>query len=130
MYATYAYYTSEWYGSICTSEDWPKYGQRASDYIDYITMGKAATYTDTTGALKKACCAVAEQIAQSDALTANITAAGGEVASETVGSHSVSYRSSTEVSAALKASMLSAAQTYLLPTGLLYRGAICIRRIP
>lgn len=128
MYATYAFYTDEFFGSVISEEDFDKYATRASDYIDYLTMGKAKAYEDTNGALAKACCAVAEQIANSDSITASIGVA--EIASETVGSHSVSYRSSVELKAGLDAAMLSAAQMYLTPTGLLYRGVPCIRRIP
>lgn len=130
MYATYAYYTGAWYGSTISSDDWEKYATRASDYIDYLTGGRAKTYDDTTDALKKACCAVAEQMALSDSIIENVSAAGGEVASESVGSHSVSYRSSAEMQMGYKQAMLSAAHMYLFPTGLLYRGAICIRHIP
>ena len=127
MYATYDYYTAEWYGTIITdSADFDKYAQRASDYLDYITMGKAKSYDDTNDALAKACCAIAEQIDLAD----SVGVAAGMVASESVGSHSVSYRSGAEMKASLDASMLNAAQMYLLSTGLLYRGVPCIRRIP
>ena len=128
MYADYTYYTHSWYGNVISAGDWNKYASRASDYIDYITMDKAKTYNDTGDALKKACCAVAEQIAVSDSISTSMSVAS--LASETVGSHSVSYRSEAEIITGATRAMLSVAQTYLLPTGLLYRGAPCIRRIP
>lgn len=128
MYATYDFYVTEFYGDILTDENFDKCASRASDYIDYLTMGKAKSYTDTDNVLARCCCALAEQYPSLDALTVSV--ADGEVASETVGSHSVSYRSSAEVKASWQANLLSIAQMYLTPTGLLYRGVPCIRRIP
>ena len=128
MYADYTFYAGEFYGTVVKTEDWNKYASRASDYIDYITGGKAKTYEDTDGALAKACCAVAEQMAISESISDSMSVAG--LASETVGSHSVTYRSESEIHAGMKAAMLNAAQTYLFPTGLLYRGIPCIRHIP
>ena len=127
-YATYAFYANTYHGDILTADNFDRYAERASDYLDYVTMGKAQNYVDTTGALAKACCAAAEKFESSDAIA--IRVANGEVASETVGSHSVSYRSSAEMQAALGTQLLSAVQMYLAPTGLLYRGVPCIRRIP
>lgn len=128
MYATYQYYTDEYYGNVISNEDWNRYATRASDYINYITGGKAAVYDDVNNLLAKACCAVADQIAVSEAISSSMSVAG--LASETVGSHSVTYRSETEIQASMQAGMLNAAQTYLFQTGLLYRGVPCIRRIP
>jgi len=127
-YATYEYYVNSFYGDLLTADNFDRYAGRASDYLDYVTMGKAAAYDDSTGALAKACCACAEKFSASDAIFARV--ADGEVASESVGSHSVSYRSSGELQAAIGKELLSTVQMYLLPTGLLYRGAPCIRRIP
>lgn len=128
MYATYNDYVSIYYGNAIEADDFDKYASRASDYIDYLTMGKAKTFNDVDNALAKACCAIAEKIANADSITASVGVA--EIASETVGSHSVSYRSSAELKAGLDAAMLAAAQMYLTSTGLLYRGVPCIRRIP
>lgn len=128
MYATYSFYVDEYYGNVISSDDWNRYATRASDYIDYITGGKAKTYDDVNDAVKKACCAVADKMAVSDSISSSMSVAG--LASETVGSHSVSYRSEAEIQASATAAQLSAAQMYLFPTGLLYRGVPCIRRIP
>ena len=128
MYATYEFYVTTFYGDVLTADNFSRYAGRASDYLDYITMGKAQAYDDANGALAKACCAAAEKFAASEAV--NVRVADGEVASESVGSHSVTYRSSAELQAALGQQLLSSVQMYLLPTGLLYRGAPCIRHIP
>ena len=112
MYASYDFYTNEFYGNVIESTDWDKYASRASDYIDYITGGKAKTYDDVNGNLAKACCAVAEQIAVSDSISSSMSVAG--LASETVGSHSVTYRSGAEIQASMKAGMLWQAQRIAL----------------
>ena len=127
-YSDYNFYVNDFHGDVIAGEDFDKYASRASDYLDYITLGKAKTYDDTTDALAKACCAVAEQIDLANKSSMGVSVS--MVASETVGSHSVSFRSGAEMEASLDASMLNAAQMYLLPTGLLYRGVPCIRRIP
>lgn len=130
-YATYAFYTTTYHGDVLTADNFDKYADRASDYIDYITMGKAAGYTDSDDKLAKCCCALAEKFQSQDVEIENsVGVSVGAVASETVGSHSVSYRSTAEIKAAFDAALLSVVQMYLLPTGLLYRGVPCIRRTP
>lgn len=118
-YADYNYYAETFYGDLIPEESFDKYISRASDYIDRITMGKAATYT-ADEAVKKAACAVAEQLMLIGSARASI--ASGEIASESVGSHSVSYRSGVETAASLEAGLLNVATGYLANTGLLYRG--------
>lgn len=127
-YATYEFYTETYYGDVLDEENFDKYASRASDYIDRLTMNKAKSYDDADGLLAKACCVAAEQLSAIHA--ARLSAGSGELASESVGSHSVSYRSGVEVAAALEKDMRNLVESYLLTTGLLYRGIPCIRRIP
>lgn len=127
-YATYEFYTTVYYGNVLTEENFARYAARASDYLDYLTFSKAKSYDDTDGALAKACCAVAEQISYKDTMRASFE--NGEIASESVGSHSISYRSGAEVTEGVEKAMSSAARSYLLPTGLLYRGLPCTARTP
>lgn len=126
-YATFDFYANTFHGDSLTVDVFDKYAARASDYIDYITMGKAAGYTDANNQLAKCCCALAEKYGAFDA---DVSVAADTVASETVGSHSISYRSSADIKAGLDSALLGIAQMYLLSTGLLYRGVPCIRRIP
>lgn len=146
MYADYLFYTDEFFGVAISYEDFPRLASRASDFLDYYTRGKAAkapeTDTATKLALAKACCAVAEAIQDDDrnkALAAQISAAAlasgsGEIKSETVGSHSVSYATSADYSRGasgaarerdLRAAYAEIASVYLVNTGLLYRGGCC-----
>lgn len=131
MYADYEYYIETFYGNVLTSENFDRYASKAGDFIDYITFGKAASNADLP-AVKKCCCALAEQYMAIEAVkvaaSAKVTS-DGIIASETVGSHSRSFRNGVDgaqaVSAA-EAELGNIARRYLLPTGLLYRGVKCV----
>lgn len=128
-YATYAYYTDTFYGDVLTEDTFDKYAARASDYIDRLTMNKAKDYT-ADDSVKKACCAAAEQLSMIAKAKASTASENGELASESVGSYSVSYRSGVETAKELEAQLYNIVAGYLAMTGLLYRGIPCIRRIP
>ena len=98
MYADYEYYESDFYGDKIDDEAFPKYAMLASDFIDYMTMGRAANNADLP-AVKKCCCALAEQYQTIDAVqkaaAAKVTE-DGIIASESVGSHSRSFRNGVD----------------------------------
>lgn len=123
-YADYAYYTTQYFGNAITEADFPRLAARASTFIDYYTGGKAAGSAETTK-LADACCAIAEtyQIIEKARLSAS--SSNGEMASQTVGSYSVTYRSGMESAATAQAELAHIAQMYLAGTGLLYRGGKC-----
>ena len=127
MYADYSYYIGIFFGSLIPEENFTKYASRASDFIDYYTWGKAKNNADLPE-VKKCCCALAEQYFSIDALrvaaSAKVTT-DGIIASESVGSHSRSFRSGVDAAQAVQnaeAELANIAKRYLLPTGLLYRG--------
>lgn len=138
IYADYDYYANEYFGCSIKEADFNRLALHTSQYIDYITMGKAR---DGMEPVKMCCCALAEQyqaietaqeLAQKS-LSAG-TVDGAEVQSETVGSWSRSYRSGGDSaqSAAQAAKegrsvLLDTARQYLANTGLLYRGGRCCR---
>ena len=135
-YADYSYYTTTYGGNAISSSDFTRLAERSSDYIDYLTFGKAKTMDDDDR-VKKCCCAIAEKIALLDsvqsAVTSGIASAvenGGEITSETVGEWSVSKKSGLSAAESAKSyqetvnkEMSNIARRYLLSTGLLYRGA-------
>jgi len=130
MYADYAYYTSTFYGDMIPEDKFNKFASLASDFIDYFTMGKAAGQAELA-AVKKCCCALAERYQSLDALrkaaSAKVTE-DGIIASESVGSHSRSFRNGVEGAQAVteaEKELSNIARRYLLPTGLLYRGGVC-----
>lgn len=140
VYADYDYYLNEYYGRTIPAEDYPRLALRGSQYIDYITQGRAGARSGLE-AVKMCCCALAEQYQSIDTAAqlaqkslAAGAADGAEVSSETVGSWSRSYRSGGDsarsaVQAAEegKAALLSIVRQYLANTGLLYRGGRCCR---
>lgn len=137
MYADYTFYTETFYGTAIAEADFPRLSSRASDFIDYYTRGKAVAYENTTP-LAKCCCALAEQMQtdeQNKALAAKANAAAlasgtGEVKSESVGSWSVSYATTSDYAKTVAADAVNNANAayaaialrYLANTGLLYRG--------
>ena len=141
MYADYTFYTEAFYGTAIAEADFPRLSSRASDFIDYYTRGKAAKVTDEgiLPTLAKCCCAIAEAMQsdeQNKALAAKANAAAlasgtGEVKSESVGSWSVSYATTSDYIKAggaadavndANAAYAAIALRYLANTGLLYRG--------
>jgi len=126
IYADYAFYTDVFHGDAIPEEIFIRCATRASDYIDQITMNRAQDYVllhpDKSVPVKKACCALAEQYMQIYEAKARSMVEGGEIASESVGGHSISYRSSLETAATLEADLRKITTSYLGFTGLLYRG--------
>ena len=127
MYADYTFYVDVFLGDLIPAERFDKYATLASDFIDYFTMGRAANSAELP-AVKKCCCALAEQYmlveSVKKAAVANVTT-DGIIASETVGSHSRSFRTGTEgmqEATAAEAELANIARRYLMPAGLLYRG--------
>ena len=117
-YADYAFYSGEYLGRVITSEkDFAYYALRASEIIDSKTFGRIS---EITPAIKKACCAAADEL-YSDA-SAKAKAAGG-ISSESVDGYSVSYRAyNTEVEKAAEKRVNAAIKRYLGGTGLMFRG--------
>lgn len=127
-YATYEFYVETYHGTALDQTTFEAMADRASDYIDNLTMYKAQVYNDAKGMLAKACCCAAEEFPA--VLEARASASGGELASEHVGSYSVSYRSGAEVYAERMKMLKADVEGYLMGTGLLYRGVPCLVRIP
>lgn len=137
-YADYEYYATTYLGTAIKECDFPRLALRASSFLDYYTMGRAAPNAGLD-ALKMACCAIAEQYQYIDTATAlaqrSLTVSlesNGELQSQTVGSWSKTYRSGGDSAQqalssmqAAKASLASIVQQYLAGTGLLYRGRGC-----
>ena len=123
-YVDYTYYTTTYGGSAISSAEFTAYANRASSYIDYITMDRAVSLmslvspspeeTATITKIKNAVCAVADQM-KSYSMTG-----GGSISSESVGSHSVSY--STADRKVYAANTSSSVAMYLAHTGLMFRG--------
>lgn len=132
VYADYSYYTDSFFGRAISEADFPRLALRASQYIDYITQGKAEAKADLE-AVKMCCCELAEQYqaveASKQAQIESMSDEYVELQSETVGSWSRSFGNTADmaakISADAKASLYEIARQYLSRTGLLYRGGRC-----
>ena len=112
-YSDYEFYANE-YGGALSEEGFNKEALRASAYIDTLTMYRIDTQAleKYGNQIKLATCAVIDVYSSERD--------GGEIASESVGSWSRSYSTSGKDT---QARLYEAAETYLIMTGLLYRGA-------
>ena len=113
-YTTYEFYTSSYQGNSIPEADFARLAERASEYIDYITFGRAIDYDDTKNLLQKACCAVAETI--------KINENGGGVVAETVGKITRNYAAGVSTTPTESQRLYTAVSRYLLREGLLYLG--------
>lgn len=116
-YATYTFYTNTYLGSTIAAADFPRLALRASEVLDRLTFGRAATDTDNTNAVSMACCAVAEKYQQ-------VERDGGAdgITSESIGSNSVTYTENSEKQKTATEKYIASAAVYLGSTSLLFRG--------
>lgn len=95
-YADYTFYTDVYYGDQISVGDFPRLSERASDYIRAITQGISDKVTgNAEEAVKKAMCAVAEVVQCESRITSKAFSSEAAVSSESVGSWSRSYRSTS-----------------------------------
>lgn len=118
-YVDFNFYTGEYGGSTVVSSEFQLHALKASAFIDQLTSNRVAaiitagTDTDKIQAIKLAVCAVIDE-------QAKLEAAGGVIASESVGSHSVTYANAQSDNREKK--LGDAARLFLSNTGLLFRG--------
>lgn len=122
-YVDYAYYSTTYGGTAIATAEFTAYANRASAYIDYVTMDRAVALmslvspspeeTALISKIKNAVCAVADQLHA-------YSSDGGIIASESVGSHSVTYADREKQTLTKKLS--TAAYPFLAHTGLMFRG--------
>lgn len=125
VYADYNFYVTSFLGSSIREEDFPRLALRASQFIDYYTLGKSRNFPELED-IKMACCAIAEkyQIVEMAQRSA-VKRLHEDVKSESVGSYSVSYQTANEKAQAVsnaQSEVAATARQYLVGTGLLYRG--------
>ncbi len=116
-YATYEYYTTEYFGDILTEKEFPKYAKRASAEIDHVTFGRLSNMPESEipDVVRDAMCDVAEKLHEYE------VSEGSKIASENNDGYSVSYRDTGNVDIQ-KHEILTSIRTYLARTGLMYRG--------
>ena|SRR5690554_1409356 len=120
-YADFEYYSTVYLGTQIAEADFPQLALRASAVIDQLTYNRAADETDedTVEKIKNANCAVAEEMQK-------IESQGGDealaIASESIGSNSVSYAENSTKRLSAEQRYQKAAKLYLGSTGLMFAG--------
>lgn len=118
VYVDYLFYTEQFFGTAIAQADFDRLALRASMQIDQMTFGRAGpvVVADTDDAtilqIKLATCAVAEEIQRQEQ--------GGEIQSERIGNHQVSYVQAGQA-ASKQTRLTEAAKVYLWSTDLMYR---------
>ena len=123
MIATYDFYQTEYFGKLLSAEEFPEYATRADAWLSELTFNRYCSpdlSESQIQAVKMSECAVAEICYELQAEPVS----DPSISKETVGSHSVTYRTGTEAASSWAARIYDTAARYLLTTGLLYRGAI------
>lgn len=112
-YATYEYYTDQYFG-VMPEGDFKRLSRQASAYLDQVTLGRLDAIVSEGNAVKDACCAVADAY--------YLNEHGGGIASETNDGISVDYVAGVSNTKTDGQRLYEAAALYLGRTGLLYRG--------
>ena len=110
-YADFQYYKDTFLGNAIEDVDFPRLSLRASEYIDAHTGGIIPQLSAIPEEVQKVTCAVAEKMQAHEK--------GAEVTSESVGSYSVTYKTSNS---SYEQELGKVLRLYLGNTGLLYRG--------
>lgn len=131
VYADYNFYVTAFLGSSIKEEDFNRLALRASQFLDYYTLGKSRNSPGLEN-LKMACCAIAEKYQIVEKAQKSVEESlnnGCNLKSESVGSYSVSYQTASEKAQGANQAVIDAqngvvatARQYLVGTGLLYRG--------
>jgi hypothetical protein len=119
VYADYLYYSETYLGTAIASSAFSALAVRASAVIDQITFGRAAAETEpaTVEQIKRATCALAEELQRQDA----VNGADG-ITSEAQGQYSVQYGRGSSAAQCNQSKLERAAKVYLASTYLMFAG--------
>lgn len=130
-YADYSFYTNTFLGNVIDSTSFNRVSERASEIIDVFTNGNITADiladTNTLTKIKKANCALAEQIFYGE--NSNNITSGGNVLSIKAGEETVTYKNSSNNTSynSQKNDYITASEIisrYLSGTNLLYAGIV------
>ena len=112
-FVDYSYYKESYGGTSVPSASFNYLSLKASYFINNITQGRAKNNTTYIEEIKLATCSVIDKMHK-------VESDGGIKISETVGKHSVTYATPSDLEE--NKSYYKAAAIFLADTGLLYRG--------
>lgn len=115
-YVDYSYYIATYKGTL-SEDDFHREVVRATAYVNQVTMGRisSAIFEKYADEIKMATCAACEVYHAAEK--------GGEIASESVGSWSRTY---STTSTTTQQKLQEAVETFLMMTGLLFRGCMLV----
>lgn len=115
MYVDYEFYQLEWGGKVPMT-DFAQLNIQATKIIDYYTFNRLKECENVSNDVKYAICELIDDMHR-------LKATGGkEVASEKVGTHSITYATSNNSGDAVKKKQRDIVKKWLGHTGLMYRG--------
>ena len=115
-YADYAYYTDTYGGAVIDTASFNLYARKATQTIKLNTFNRI-TDDNIPEEAKMCCCELAELIYRHETTEDN-----GNIASEKVGEHSVSYVDRQKLDEMHNEKCTEIINNWLAMTGLLYRG--------
>mgnify|MGYP002796510762 CR=1 FL=1 len=122
-YVDYAFYKDSFLGRRISESDWDPFAKDASAYIDLITLGRLKNRPDlVSDNVKMAVCAAADVFSYYDQLSSSRPSG---VASESVGSQSISYEGTADTQKNKKRELRDAVSLYLPPENPLRYAGIC-----
>ena len=131
-FTTFAFYTSTYYGDSVVESLFPKYLEKATDKLNYLTFGNITDDTLATYAaqVSKATCALIDVLFKIDQAISNaVSTDGSNIKSMSSGNRSVTFGDNSTVydkAMASKDAQLSlmndSISEYLSDTGLMYAG--------
>lgn len=133
-YTTYAFYTTEYFGTAISDTDFDMWLSRATDELNYLTFNRITdeVLTEFSVPIQKATCTIMDLLFRIDDATQKANSTDdSNVKSKSAGNESITYvNSSTVISAVLAdkraqySLMRNSISKYLASTSLLYPGVL------
>ncbi|EHR33444.1 hypothetical protein HMPREF9709_01192 [Helcococcus kunzii ATCC 51366] len=131
MYIDYSFYSGE-YGGTVTEQKFNKLNIQAQSKVDYFTFGRIKYLETIPDTVKFAVCEVIDTLDEYYIELSNKSSASRRIASETIGSHSVSFKYGDEITTSknkdktIDDRVYEVVSTYLMnEQNLMYRGVEC-----
>lgn len=99
MYVDYSFYNATYGGTVLES-DFTKLNNQAQSKVDYFTFGRISKLLSLPKSVQFAVCEIIDYLNQQGKYNSSTSVNDRRIASETIGSHSVSYKYGDEINKA------------------------------
>lgn len=122
MYADLVFYKNDFYGNTIPDNEFDMYSDKASEYIDTYTFGRAKSVSDDAAMaqIKKATCKIAEDLYYQQQFI--IESKSGAISSISCGSETISFNNYNQAGTDITNTIRNELSLYLGNTGLLFAG--------